>query len=81
MLKAFVFLATVYTSHGPVVYVMDSRLTGEDCISRMEAGLTAADMQAVQLGRVQPDGMGDVPPVAPDLAGGVLSCEVDDYDD
>ncbi|MER9961651.1 hypothetical protein NKJ72_11900 [Mesorhizobium sp. M0045] len=81
MLKAFVFLATVYTSHGPVVYVLDNSLTGEDCIARMQVGITPADVQAVRDERVKPDGMGDVPAVAPDLFGAVVSCEFDESDD
>ena len=86
MLKAFVFLATFYTSHGPVIYSVDHNLTGEDCVGRMQAGLTDADIEAMDFGTLKPIGDGDVPSAAlrltPSvLAGVVLSCEFDDYDD
>jgi len=59
---AFAFLATLWTPHGADVYVLDSALTGQDCIERMMDGASAAT-----------DNNGQ--PV--DLTGATLSCEFD----
>jgi hypothetical protein len=78
MLKAFVFLATVYGANGPNVYVLDDSLTGADCIARMETGITSADVLAVVDERLHVEG---VAAKLPDLSGAVLSCEFDMGDD
>lgn len=75
MLKTFVFLATLYTADGPVIYVLDNDMSGADCIERMQAGITEADALAVLGERVTAAGEGHVPAAPLDLAGAVLSCE------
>lgn len=75
MLKTFVFLATLYTSDGPVIYVLDENLSGADCIERMHVGVTRGDVLAVLGERVTAAGEGHVPAAPLDLAGAVLSCE------
>lgn len=79
MLKTFAFLATVYTSSGPVVFELDHGLSGADCIARMHAGVTAADRAAVAADRINPAGEFHVPaePFRPDWSTAVLSCEFD----
>jgi hypothetical protein len=75
MVKAFVFLATVYGANGPDVYVLDSGISGQDCVAHMESGITEADYRAV----VDNAAMRQKP--APDMFGAVLSCEFDMGDD
>ena len=77
MLKTFFFLATLYTPDGPVVYVLDSGLSGADCIARMEAGILASDRAAVMSRTVEPAGEYHVPAAAfaPYWPAAVLSCE------
>lgn len=77
MWKAFFFLATFYTGNGPVVYVLDSGLSGHDCIARMRGGLTESDAHAIAVGNTRPAGESHVPPRdwRPDLSRAVLSCE------
>jgi hypothetical protein len=78
MLKTFVFLATIWTQDGPVIFELDTGLTGADCVARMERGLTVADVAAMASG-APVQGEGHIPAdfSSLEIATAVLSCEFD----
>lgn len=78
MLKTFVFLATIWTPGAPVVFELDTGLTGADCVARMESGLTARDM-AIIASETAVQGAATGAPISDslELATAVLSCEFD----
>lgn len=82
MLKTFVLLATIYNPHGPVVYTLDTNLSGQDCIAGMMEGITPEIDAAVKAHPVMLNGVDLLQGLMPlSEAGATLSCEFDDGSD
>ncbi len=82
MLKTFILLATIYSPHGPVVYTLDSNLSGLDCIAGMMEGITPEIDAAVKAHPVMLNGVDLLQGGMPlSQSGAVLSCEFDEGSD
>jgi hypothetical protein len=76
----FALLATQYTQAGPVIFVLDSGITGSACIAAITRGITPDHVRAVSENRIKPAPEAHVPTRADEvrarLADAVLSCEL-----
>lgn len=78
MIKTFMFLATLYTTDGPVIYVLDHGVSGAECIASMERGFLPSHATAIKSGDIRAAGESHVPATPPDdLSRAILSCEFD----